>query len=69
MAMTNAGLSAKIKTEIEAIYGAADSDQKLQDFCDALGKAIVEYVTANAVVATVVVTPDTINGTGTGGVS
>lgn len=49
MAMTNAGLSAKIKSEIEAIYGAADDDAKLQDFSDALGKAIVEYIQANGV--------------------
>lgn len=50
MAMTNGGLSAKIKTEIEAIYGAPDDDARLQQFCDALGKAIVEYIQANAVV-------------------
>ena len=50
MAMTNSGLSAKIKSEIEAVYGSPTGSfgtQKLQDFCDALGAAVVEYLKAN----------------------
>ena len=49
MAMTDAGLSAMIKSKIEGLYGAPDKDSELQNFCNALGAAIVEYIQANAV--------------------
>lgn len=49
MAMTNSGMSAAIKTEIQAIPGISITDeQELENFCDAVGKAIVEYIQANA---------------------
>ena len=46
-------MSAKIKTELDAKFGASVSgyDGLMQDFCDAMGKAIVEYIQANAEVA------------------
>jgi len=48
MAMTNAGLSAKIKTELENMFGTSSDPVWLQKFSDAIGKAVVEYVQLNA---------------------
>lgn len=45
--MTDAGMSAALKTELEAVYTILDA-ATLQKFCDAAGKAIVEYIKANA---------------------
>lgn len=49
MALSAAGLSAVIKTQLLSANGgsAADNDQ-LQAFCDALAAAIVSYITSNA---------------------
>lgn len=47
--MTDAGMSQALKTELENVYTILDEAQ-LQKFCDAAGKAIVEYIKANAVV-------------------
>lgn len=65
MAMTNAGMSAKLKQELEAKFGTsvAGFDGFLQDFCDAAGKAIVEYVQGNAEVS--VQTPNVTSGADT----
>lgn len=49
MAMTNAGLGAAIKTEISAVITIADSAQ-LDLVANAIGKAVVAYLKANAVV-------------------
>lgn len=49
MAMSNSGMSAAIKSEIQAIPGINITDeQELEKFCDAIGKAIVEYLKNNA---------------------
>ncbi len=54
MPLTQASLSTKIQTEIVAIYGAADDSAKLKDFADAIAKAVVDEIKANAVVTTTV---------------
>lgn len=64
MSLTQASLSTKIHTEIVAQYGAADDDSKLTKFCDAIAKAVVEEIQANAVVNT---TGTVTSGPGTGG--
>ena len=48
MALSKASLSTKIQTEIIALYGAADNSARLKDFADALAKAIVYEIQANA---------------------
>lgn len=57
MAMSSSGLSAKIKLEIQTILGPAASDEKLQAFCDAVGKAVVDYLKSNAQVTGTCATP------------
>ncbi len=69
MPLSQSGLSSAIKSEIQNLYGTADDDATLQKFADALAKAIVDHITANALV-TVTVTgvqngPGTAPGTGT----
>lgn len=69
MALTQASLSTKLQAEIIALYGAADDSARLKDFCDAVAKAVVDEIQANAVV-TVTVTgvqggPGSAPGTGT----
>ena len=64
MSLTQASLSTKIHTEIVAQYGAADDDAKLTKFCDAIAKAVVDEIQANAVVTT---TGTVTSGPGTGG--
>ena len=65
--MTDAGMSAAIKSAIEGKRGPPTTDQELQDFCDALGMAIVEYIKSNAEVSTTGVDPQggTVSSTGT----
>jgi hypothetical protein len=50
--MTPAGLSAKIKQELDARFPdpVPGFEGGYQDFCDAIGTAVVEYIQANAVV-------------------
>lgn len=50
MPLTQASLSTKIQTEIINIYGAAQSAAKLKQFADAIAKAVVDEIQANAVV-------------------
>ena len=57
MAMSQATLSTKIQTEIIALYGAADDSALLKKFADAIAKAVVDEIQANA----------EVNGTVTGG--
>lgn len=47
MAMTEAGLSAAIKAEIIAEFGPNPTPE-FQQWCDAMGKAIIQYIKANA---------------------
>ena len=54
MALTKASLSTKIQTEIVALYGVADNSALLKQFADAVAKAVVDEIQANAVVNTVV---------------
>jgi hypothetical protein len=63
MPMTPSGLSAVIKTQLEAEFGTPTDPVREQKFCDAMGEAIVTYIQANALVST----NDT--GTVTGGVA
>lgn len=51
MPMSQPVLSATIKSELEAVYGPADDDTRLQNFCDALAQAIYDHITANALVS------------------
>jgi hypothetical protein len=50
VALTQASLSSKLKSEIENLYGAADDNSLLVKFCDAIAKAVVDEIQANAVV-------------------
>lgn len=61
MSMTDAGLSAAIKGEIISRRGAPADDAELQQFCDAVGTAVVDYIKANAEV--------TVTGVQSGGAS
>ena len=48
MALTKVSLSAKIEAEIIALYGTPDDSAQLKNFADALAKAIVDEIQANA---------------------
>lgn len=48
MALSIPTLSGLIKSNIESLYGAADDDTKLQQFCDALATAIVTHIQTDA---------------------
>lgn len=52
MPLTPVSLSSKIKTQLEAVYGSPVDDKKLQDFCDAIAKAVIEEILTNAVIGT-----------------
>jgi hypothetical protein len=60
--LTQASLSTKIQTEIVALYGAADNSALLKKFADAVAKAVVDEIQANALV-----TGTVISGAGSGG--
>jgi len=64
MALTQASLSSKIQAEIINLYGVADDSAKLKDFADAIAKAVVDEIQANAVVTT---TGTVTSGPGAGG--
>jgi hypothetical protein len=64
MALTQASLSSKIQAEIVALYGVADDPSRLQDFADAIAKAVVDEIQANAVVSS---TGTVTSGAGAGG--
>jgi hypothetical protein len=59
MALNPASLGSLIKSEIIAVYGAPDDDQRLTNFCNAVANAVVSHITANAIV--------TVTGVATGG--
>ena len=75
MGLTQSSLSTKIQTEIVALYGIADDASRLKDFADAIAKAVVDEIQANAVVTVTTSTPNaqggaaTLPGTGTGTVA
>lgn len=48
MALTQASLATKIQTEIIAQFGAPDDAGILQKFADAIAKAVVDEIQANA---------------------
>ena len=54
MALTLASLSTKIQTELIAQFGAADDAAILKKVADAIAKAVVDEIKANAVVTTTV---------------
>lgn len=51
MAMDIGNLGDEIKAEIEALYGTPQDSQRLQDFCDAIAKAVVLHIQNNAQVS------------------
>lgn len=65
MSLSFASMSASIQAEIIVQFGSPADSTRLQEFCDALGKAIVENIQANAVVHVTAVQPGvgTANGT------
>lgn len=51
MAITQASLSTKLQTEIIAAMGSSPTDAaQLKKMCDAIAKAVVDEIHANAVV-------------------
>lgn len=50
MALTQASLSTKIQTELIAQFGAAADASTLTKFANAVAKAVVDEIKANAVV-------------------
>jgi len=48
VALSQAGLSSKIETELKAVYGEPADATKLKSFCDAVAKAVVDEIKANA---------------------
>lgn len=64
MALTQASLATKIQTEIVAEFGAPDDSSILQKFANAIAKAVVDEIQANAVVNT---TGTVTSGAGAGG--
>lgn len=69
MAMNAAGMGAAIKTEILAIPGITITNaSELDKFCNAVGKAVVEYIQANAETSVTTTCPAG-SGSGTGDVS
>ncbi len=54
MALNLASLSTRIQTEIIALYGVADDAAKLKQFADAIAKAIIDEIQANAEVTVIV---------------
>lgn len=50
MALTQASLSTKLQTEIQNLLGTADDTVQLKKMTDAIAKAVVDEIKANAVV-------------------
>lgn len=65
MALTEASLSGKIKTELEVVFGVAADAAQLQKFADAIAKAVIDEFTSNAVVNVTGVTAGPASVTGT----
>jgi hypothetical protein len=64
MSLSAAGLGAKIKDEIIAKLGSPTDSTQLEKVSDAIGKAVVDYITANAIVSS---TGTVTSGAGAGG--
>ena len=47
MAISNASLKTKIKTEIIALYGAPDDAGRLDQFAEAVAKAVIDELKTN----------------------
>jgi hypothetical protein len=69
MPITQATLSTKIKSEMQAVYGAPDEPEKLQKFADAIAKAIVDEITSSALVTGTVTSGAGAGGSVTGTIS
>ena len=67
MALTQGSLAAKIIAELENQFGAAADSATLSKFANAVAKAVVDEIQANAVVTTTGADPQggTVNSTGT----
>lgn len=55
MALTAAGLKTAIKAQMDSTYGAATEPDSRDAFAEAMAAAIINYITANAVVTVTVV--------------
>ena len=47
--MNGSQLGTEIKGAIEAIFGAPADEEKLEEFCNALGTMIVSHIQTNAI--------------------
>jgi len=65
MPLSESSLANRIKSEIQGVYGTPLDASKLNQFCAALAKAIVDELKANAKVTVVGVTPGGGSATGT----
>lgn len=50
MALTDTSLSTKLQAEIQLIIGGAQNTVLLKKMCDAIAKAVVDEIQANALV-------------------
>lgn len=75
MALTQSSLATRIKDELENQKGAPADPDRLDEFAQAIAKAVVDEIQANAVVNTTVVVTgvqtggSNANGTGVGTIS
>lgn len=75
MTLSSSGLAAAVKTQLDAKYGVSAvgaASTARQNFCDAIGAAVIAYLVANTVVAVSVSTTGTAaaqTGTGTGSIT
>jgi hypothetical protein len=72
MALDKNRLGSAIATAVKAIsipQSSPITDAKMIEIWQAVSDEIIKEFTTNGVVNTIVITPDTINGTGVGGIS
>lgn len=69
MPLSDSSMSSDIKAQLQTVFGSPVDSAKLQEFCDALGKAIVENIKANALISGTVTSGAGSGGTVTGTVS
>lgn len=69
MAFDGDTLGSAIASAIEGVTGGTIVGTQSEDIWKVIAGEILDHITANGVVSTVVTTPDTINGTGTGSIA
>ncbi len=65
MVMSVPSLSLRIEDELKAAFGTPDDAQKLEDYSNAVAKAVIDELIANAVITVTGVTSGGSNATGT----